>query len=211
MDKFNSPIEGERLEFDDVNVQKGKYVVQQGTIVKCPFDGVVVDASNLTCNGKLKIQHKIGEDIFYSNFCNLDSQIYSDGNDVKKNRKIGETGKDNLEYWITNKSNKKQDIKSFFSGAFFTSMSTDDKKETTKKDDRDAYEIKKEKERNQQRNKEEKNKEKNKDKTKFDSSSSDGKITAQSPNIFLDPFLLPFGAINKVLKEEVDRIKQLMK
>lgn len=198
MIKFSQPIEGSQIKFDDFDTQKGSYEVTPNTIVRSPFDGEVVEPSQrITCEGKFKIKHKIGEKIFFSNFCNLPSRttIHSLGSFVRQDSKIGNTGQEKLVYWITNEDNKKQDIKSFFYGNIIGTTEPSDKKKEEK-----PTEKKKEEKKPEQVKQEKKDKE-----PKIKSYDSGPKSVKVHP--FLDILTLPL----RPLQEEITRIKDLMK
>jgi|688.fasta_scaffold247925_2 hypothetical protein len=188
MDRFISPIDGEIIKIDDPDNQKGKYVVRDVRNVLCPYDGEIVDSQGLNCKNSFKIKHEIGEDVFYSNFCNLDNQIYSIGHSVRQGKKIGETTNENLEYWITNKKKEKQNINSFFRG-----VKSSDKKEDKKED------------------KKQDKKQTSKSSSSYPTTPIDGKIRPRSEFLFATPFTLVPKIIKGALKEELNRIKELMK
>jgi len=200
--KFNSPIKGEYISYEDSSTKKeGKYRVFPSTMVFAPFDGDVVTPKK-NCNNAFRIRHQVNNETYYSNFCNLGKQNPS-FRFVRKDTKIGETENENLEYWITNDRNEKQNIGKFFLGF---SSSSDKSKDDTK-----SKETKKPKE---DKSKENKQKEKKEPKT-TDSSTTD----EYPPTPFFDLLLSPLALVPKFnmkgstpyLKENIERIKQLMK
>lgn len=198
MIKFSQPIDGGQIKFEDFSGLKGSYNPGSNVIVRAPFDGEVVEPSvRETCEGKFKIKHKLGEKVFFSNFCNLPSKTttHSPGSFVRKDSKIGETDKEKLVYWITNEDNKKQDIESFFYGNIITSTETSDKKKEEKPTEKRKEEKKPEKPKQEKKEKEVKTK-------SYDSGPKSVKV-----HPFLDILTLPL----RPLQEEVTRIKQLMK
>lgn len=213
MEKFKKPIEGIKIQYETTEYEKSFYDPNPGLNVVCPFDGKVVEAVKLTCNGKFRIEHEVNNGKFYSNFCNLSGpKIYFPGNDVTEGKKIGETGNDKLEYWITNERDKKQNIKEFFT----TVVSNKTKKEDSKTKEEKEKEKKK-KEEEEKKNKQT-NKKKESDNLKSSSKSydSDGVnvsniVTKDSRLPFTDLFLSPFGLVSKIVKEDIERMKKLMK
>lgn len=198
MPKFSQPIEGVQIKFEDFDFQKGTYETPKNIIVRAPFDGEIVDPSTkVSCDGKFRIKHKLGEKVFFSNFCNLPSNTttHNVGSFVRQDSKIGETGTEKLVYWITNEDNKKQNIKSFFAGNILTSTEPSDKKKEEKPSE------KKKEEKKSEQPKQEKKEKKPETKT-FDSGPKSVKV-----HPFLDILTLPL----RPLQEEIERIKQLLK
>ena len=208
MAKFEKPIEGERF-IMNIDKTKGQYDNLSVNInVIAPFSGKVVDSTRLNCNGSFKIEHKVGDKKFFSNFCNLGNQRYLIDNEVIIGKKIGETVQENLEYWITSENREKQNLEDFFAGRV---LGMEDKKEEEKKEKKDDGKEKKEK-------KEDPYKKQSKSSSSSSSSSkssfsipTDGEFKPEH-SLFLSPLraaLSPFQ--KKSLSEEINRMKKLMK
>lgn len=218
--KFISPIQDEEISFRDINSPKDGIFKSNNTNIVCPYDGVVVDTGILErgrhegCkDGYYRIEHMIDDKIFYSNFCNISPKtiIHPPNSIIKKRKKIGETERDNLYYWITDKENNKKNIINFLKGKVVSdtiiSKPEDEKNKEEKKDNN-----KKEEEKKINKNKENKNTDNIPQQT---SSSGYKKLTAQdyqkTPHPGMDLMTLPIRMLGNVLKEEISRIKELMK
>lgn len=210
MNRFEKPIEGENIRYEDETKKKGLYDVSTGINVHSPWEGVVQDVPS-KCNGYLKIKHNVENEIFYSNFCNLEKHKVSFGNNVRKGSKIGETGNEKLSFWITNDKDKKQSIDDFFKGAIVTSSIE------TKPSEKEKQERDKEKEisknlQKQEKKQEKKQSEKYKEpKTSGSSERIDKEFDKGSELLGLRLMAAPFTIVGSALKEEIDRIKQLLK
>jgi hypothetical protein len=204
---FKKPIEDKDISYESVSKNKGTYDVSQGINVFSPYNGVVEDVPS-KCNGYLKIKHDVENETFYSNFCNLDKQKVTFGHRVSKGTKIGETGSEKLIFWITNNKDKKQSIEDAFKGTLVTSELNQKSSEQDKKpSDKDLEKEKKQKERKEKDNvKKEKNKE-----PKTSSPRSNVDFDKDSELLGLRFMAAPFTIVGNALKEEIERIKQLLK
>jgi len=215
MSKFEKPIEGEIIKYESTEYKKSFYDLGPGLIVKSPFEGKVVEATKLSCTGKFRIEHEVNDSVFYSNFCNLNGgyQIYSEGHNLIQGKKIGETGNDKLEYWITDKRNEKQDIKTFFSNVTSNRKNREEKNKKEEEGKKKKEEDEKKKKQSENKNKRESDNTKTSSKTSYDSggSTSSTIVTKDTPMPFTDLFSIPINLIHKTLKEDIQRIKQLMK
>jgi septal ring factor EnvC (AmiA/AmiB activator) len=164
-----------------------------------PNDGIVVSSDKNKCGGNIKIEHLIDGNSYYSKFCNV-GNIYSvRGNQVSRGERIGTVGDSPIEYTVTNSNGDKMDVRDFLSGNITSPKSQDKEIEKEK-----SKEIKKEKEKSKEREKE-------RNKNEIDST--------PMTNPFMDLLLSPVTITGKVfksmkgksIKEEVDRIKQIIK
>lgn len=214
MANFEKPIPYERFEMN-IDKTKGEYKNLSANIdVFAPFHGKVVDSSRLNCNGSFRIEHKVGERKFFSNFCNLNNPRFQIDSEIPNAKKIGETMQENLEYWITSENREKQNLEDFFAGRV---AGMEDKKED-KKEKKDDKKEKKDDGKDKKEKKEDPYKKQSKSSS---SSSSSSKSSFSIPtdsefkpehSLFLSPLrvaLSPFQ--KKSLSEEINRMKKLMK
>jgi len=153
-----------------------------------PAQGTVVSSDKFKCNGNIKIEHYIDGNTYYSNFCNVNRLMSFTGNQVRQGEIIGSVGDSPIEYSVTNKNGSKLDVSTFLSGGFEPTKSKETTKEKKKEEKKTNYEFKKD-----------------------------------IPNPFMDALLSPFSLLNraftkesinmneKLIKEDIDKIKKLIK
>ena len=202
MEKFDVPVSGGRV--DDSNSKELVISSYQGNLVRAPYSGVVEKMDPNHCGGYIKIQHNVNGKQYYSSFCEVNRITVNASDKIRKGNSIGIMGDKDITYSVLDSSSRKINSKPFFDGIDNTSKdnkTTKDKKET-KQSDKDT------------------------------SSSSRDLGLPKSDNdqdMFTAAGLAPFNLLDKLLKikpvplnkesviedkvlqEEVDRIKQLLK
>lgn len=191
---FTNPAQyGQISLLDDKNAE---LISNPNTYLYAPSGGVVIEELRPKCNNQIKIKHLVGEDIVFSVFCGVENIIVSNGDRIKSGEAIGSFGNDKIKYFIVDSNDKKIPISPYFQkkdkeniGNEKTTTTT-----TTKKPKDDSKDF---------------------------------------PNPFLDILLSPFSVADSVtksiksdiknifnkkqktesvkLKEEIDRIKKLIK
>jgi hypothetical protein len=183
MVKFELPVSGGRP--SDLSSKEITISSYQGNLIRSPYDGVVESVDINDCGGNVKIKHIVGNDVFHSNLCEVNRITVNKGDNLRKGSSLGIAGDKDLKYSILNSRNQKVRLETFFNGI-----------------DTKTSEKKKEKEK-------EKNKQSSNTSTFHDS--------------FIKSMLFPFGAVekllggkskpvseNKILQEEIERIKKLL-
>lgn len=187
---------------NDTLVIEGQYYDK----VISPGDGIVFEIKNDECDGMIKIEHTSGSKKIYSKICKCGNIDVSIGNSVRQGEKIGKIQGNIVELTFVDS------FSSSISPYSLLSLGLDDnKKEKDKEEQKGLGEPEKEK-------KKEKEKEKTDDGLEYDKKRREYDPTKKIPNPFLDALLLPFHFVDaalspksKKLKEEIDRIKDLIK
>jgi hypothetical protein len=185
MVKFELPVSGGRP--SDLSSKEITISTYQGNLVRSPYDGVVESVDVNYCGGNVKIKHIVGNDVFHSNLCEVNRITVNRGDNLRKGGSLGIAGDKDLKYSILNSRNQKVRLESFFNGI-----------------DTKTSEKEKEKEKEKQKNKQ-------------------SSYTSTFHDSFIKSMLFPFGAVekliggkskpvseNKILQEEIERIKKLL-
>lgn len=175
-----------------------------------PADGIVSKIDKKECDGLILIEHGIGMKKIYSKICGCGRIDVGEGNPVSKGEKIGTAATNQIELILLDSFGDKLPYSDYINKVDSDDGLIDDKKNDSDKNKKGLGQPEKEKEKETEKNKEE-------DNTKT-STSREYNPEKKIPNPFLDLLLLPFHVVdgamsnkNKKLKEEIDRIKELIK
>ena len=184
----------------DTLVIEGQYYDK----VVSPQDGVIYETKSDECDGMIKIEHTSGSKKIYSKICKCSSIDVSIGNSVRQGEKIGKIQGNIVE--LTFEDSFSSSIPPY---SLLALGLGDNKKEKDKEEQKGLGEPEKEKK---------KEKEKSDDSLDYNKKRREYDPTKEIPNPFLDALLLPFHFVDaalapkgKKLKEEIDRIKDLIK
>jgi len=202
MEKFDVPVSGGRV--NDSNSKELVISSYQGNLVRAPYGGVVDKMDPNHCGGYIKIQHNVNGKQYYSSFCEVNRITVNASDKVRKGNSIGIMGDKDITYSVLDSSSRKINSKPFFDGIDNTSK--DNKTTKTKKEPKLSN-----------------------DKTSSSIDNLGLSKDSNSQDIFTAAGLAPFNLMDKifnikpvslnkesviedkVLQEEVDRIKQLLK
>lgn len=195
MDKFELPVSGGRP--SDLSSKEISISTHQGNLVRSPYDGVVQSVDVNDCGGNVKIKHIVGNDVYHSNICEVNRITVNKGDNLRKGSSLGIAGNKDLRYSILDNRNQKVRLKPFFEG--IDSGTSKDEKKKEKEDGK-------------------------KKEDSLDTSQIGLPTDGSFHDTFLKTMLFPFTAAdkafgknfkpvmeNKILQEEVNRIKQLLK
>jgi hypothetical protein len=184
---FKPPVE--TMSVEDLPQNKIKYTSLKGNKVVMPYKGDISEYNQNTCNGKLKIKHKINGKKYYSIICGIES-INNDSNEIGAGNKIGEMSENTLTWMLVDSSGDSQNIYDVFK----------EKEGENKKDDKSGISNISSKE------------------NYADMAKNSDAVTKRVLDVMTTPLKLInkfIGSGNKVnedkLNEEIDRIKQLLK
>ena len=202
MEKFDVPVSGGRV--DDSNSKEIVISSYQGNLIRAPYEGVVDKMDPNHCGGYIKIQHNFDGKQYYSSFCEVNRITVNRGDNVRKGNSIGIMGDKDITYSVLDSSGRKINSKPFFNG--INNTSKDDKTDKTKKEPK---------------------------KVNYDKKDSTANLGLPKDNnsqdIFTAAGLSPFNLMDKifnikpiplnkesviddkVLQEELNRIKKLLK
>lgn len=151
-----------------------------GDFVIAPYDGIVYSTDIDKCGGEVIIKHDVFGKSVYSRMCGVNRISVNPNQRVGKQKNIGIVGKDPIKYTILDKLNIKKKIKPYLDGI---------------------------------NSSEEKNKEKENILTPKSNniSKTQNSIEDLFNSLITSPFhVLSGGAIGNELKEEIERIKNLL-
>ena len=202
MENFDVPVSGGRV--DDSNSKEIVISSYQGNLVRAPYEGVVEKMDPNHCGGYIKIQHNVNGKQYYSSFCEVNRITVNKGDNIRKGNSIGIMGDKDITYSVLDSSNRKINSKPFFNGIDNTSK--DNKTDKTKKEPKVS-------------NKDTSSSFRDLGVPKNDNGQDIFTATGLAPFNLLDKLLkikpVPLNKESviedKVLQEEVDRIKQLLK
>jgi hypothetical protein len=192
---FDLPVSGGKTH----NTSSSKELMissYQGNLVRSPYDGVIYSVDPNHCGGHIKIEHNVDGNNYLSNFCEVNRITVNRGDSVRKNHSIGIMGDKDIVYSILDRGGKKVPFKPFFDG-----IDNDSKTKEPKKDEKTEKDPKKS--------------ETNDLGVPKDTDSQDliSQIGLAPFNLAHNLFGSKFKPVieNKILQEELNRIKQLLK
>lgn len=183
----------------DTLVIEGQYYDK----VISPEDGVIYETKSDECDGMIKIEHSYGSKKIYSKICKCSNIDVSIGNSVRQGEKIGTIQGNIVELTF------EDSFSSTIAPYSLLALGLDDnKKEKGKEGQKGLGEPELEKEKKKQKEPSD----------EYYSSKREYNPDKKIPNPFLDALLLPFhfvdaalGSKGKKLKEEINRINELIK
>jgi hypothetical protein len=202
---FELPIRNGRISPEST---KNSLVVEGGyydTVIS-PQDGQVTKVDEHDCGGKIEIEHNGFQGTIKSKLCHCGDISVKKGDNVAKSQKISTLTGNKVQLTFLDSRNEKI---SPYEILGIKSLTDDSKKEEKKKEEKGLGDVQPEKK---------KEKETNQKTTDDSPKRSEYDPSKEIPNPFMDLLLSPFhfigGALSKKgknLKEEIDRIKELIK
>jgi hypothetical protein len=126
--KFNNPVEGSDLK-GSIFSKKVTFDAPSGTKVVMPYAGRVISHQKNTCKDNVSLQHNINGETYYSFFCNVIKDPSAVGT-LSEGESLGVVGSSNTTLEILNSNGNKLDTETFFSG--FNNKENDDELDNTK-------------------------------------------------------------------------------